>query len=787
MRLSGGSTGGEKVPGSAARERCRMDLRGRVQGVGFRPWIHRLAVERGLAGLVGNSPQGAFLEVEGLPESLASFRRALFATAPPLVAIASLAEVELPALGETEFRIAPSSHAGIRSAEISPDVATCPDCLREMRDPADRRHRYPFINCTNCGPRYSIIRALPYDRESTTMAPFAMCPDCRAEYDDPADRRFHAQPNACPRCGPRLWLCDASGAVLAVDAIAAAAEMLEAGRILAIKGLGGFHLACRADLDEAVVALRRRKARETKPLAIMAPDLAAARRLVHLDAAGAEILASPASPILLAPARSNAPVSAAVAPGAVALGVMLPNTPLHTLLFAEGLGPLVMTSGNPSAEPLCRDNGEALLRLSGIADAFLCHDRDIERRVDDSVVLSVGLPAESGGSRAALIPLRRARGYAPEPIRLANAAPLPILALGGELKSSICLYSGSEAFLGEHLGDLDNPAAYRTFLETVGHCQRLLDIEPERVACDMHPDYAATRRARELGLPLTEVQHHHAHIVSCMADNGISGDVIGLACDGTGYGDDGSVWGCELLVCDEACYRRAGHLRSFPLFGGDAAARETWRPAAGLLREAFGDGWRGELPGRFSGTPDVALDMAERFFAAPASPVLLTSSLGRLFDGVAFLLGLCDHNHSEAQAPMALEAAAAAGASPLACGIYLAEDGGRVLDHRPLIRAIVDGVRAGAPVAELAGGFHEALALLLAEAAVDESRATGLTRVVLSGGCFANRLLTERCCHHLKLRGLAAFIHRRVPTGDGGLALGQAVVAAARLAEEARD
>ncbi len=771
--------------GDGAPARRRLELRGRVQGVGFRPWIYQLATAHGLAGHVGNSPQGAFIEVEGAVGRIAGFRESIHQNAPPLVSIATMDEIEIPSLGEAEFRIIASSRAGVQTAEISPDVATCPDCLRELLDPADRRHRYPFINCTNCGPRYSIIRTLPYDRPATTMAPFIMCSDCQTEYDNPADRRFHAQPNACPRCGPRLWLCDSAGLIVGEDPIAAAAALLAEEKILAIKGIGGFHLVCRADSDAAVAALRGRKARESKPLAIMAPTIESAHALVHLDRAAAKILTSLARPILLAPARSDANVSQHVAPGTNALGVMLPYTPLHTLLFAEGLGPLVMTSGNPSAEPLCRDNSEARRRLAGIADAWLCHDREIERRVDDSVVVGLALP-EEGVALPKLMPIRRARGYAPEPLRLTQPSPEPVLALGGELKSAICLLAGETAVLGEHLGELDNPAAYRNFLQTTEHCARLLDIEPKQIACDMHPDYAATRHARELGLPCTEVQHHHAHIVSCMAENGLVGELIGLACDGTGYGDDGTIWGCELLVCDEADYRRAGHLRPFPLLGGDAAARETWRPAAGLLAATYGSDWRAACPDLFCEVPEDALAMAERLIAVPDGPVLQTSSLGRLFDGVAFLLGLCGENLHEARAAIALEAAAGSAAEAAALEWELTRnEAGRIeIDPGPMIRQILAERSAGGDSKQLARAFHETVAEMLAAAAGEAAKETGLKRVALSGGCFANGLLSVRIWHHLRRRGLEVFIHERVPTGDGGLALGQAVVAAARLRRE---
>ena len=770
------------------RQRLGLNFRGRVQGVGFRPWIYRLATEAGLAGHVGNDLRGAFVEVEGDPAAIARFLARVDTEAPALVEIAAREARSLAPLGEREFRIL-SSRAGREEeqrAEIAPDAATCPDCLRELFDPADRRYRYPFINCTNCGPRYSIVRALPYDRALTTMAAFAMCPRCQAEYDDPADRRFHAQPNACPACGPRIWLVDAAGRALAGEPIAESVRRLLAGEILAIKGLGGFHLACRADREEVVAALRARKGREAKPLALMVGDLAAARALVALDAPSLALLTSSARPIVLASARAGIPVAATVAAGSHTLGVMLPYTPLHHLLFraalaGERLGPLVMTSGNPSAEPLCADNAEALARLAGIADAFLLHDRDIERRVDDSVALALRLPAATGGETARTLPLRRARGFAPAPVILSRPVATPVLALGGELKSAVCFLAGDQALLSEHLGDLDNPAAYRNFLGTIERLGRLVGIEPALVACDLHPDYAASRHARTLALPRREIQHHHAHLVSCLADNGLRGEALGWACDGTGYGDDGSIWGCELLRCDEAGYERLGSLRSFVLLGGDAAARETWRPAAGLLAETYGPDWPAACPTAAARIAPAALDMAKRFLAAPSPPGPRTSSLGRLFDAVAFLLGLCDYNGAEAQAAMALEAAAArhGPAAPLPLPL-LREGGLLLLDPRPLIRALVGGLDARRSAGELAAGFHAGLVQGLAAAAAAAVAAGAPRRLLLSGGCFANRLLTEGLATLLKDHDLDVYIHQRVPTSDGGLALGQAVAAAAQ-------
>jgi len=770
----------DQFPGVARR---RLEVRGRVQGVGFRPFVYRLAMESQLAGLVGNDTHGAFIEIEGPTERLEQFVRRLQAELPPLARIAELRAEPLRAVGEKAFRIDASERTGIQDAEITPDVATCDDCLYELLDPQDRRYRYPFINCTNCGPRYSIIQAVPYDRPNTTMARFTMCPSCQAEYDDPANRRFHAQPNACPVCGPRVWLTDRGGRELAGDAIRECARLLAEGGIVAIKGIGGFHLACRADDEGAVSRLRERKGREAKPLAIMMASLEAARHYVEIDACGATELDRPERPIVLLPKRAAAQIAPSVAPRVDAFGVMLPYTPVHTLLFAEGLGPLVMTSGNPTEEPLCCDNEEALRRLPTIADAFLLHDRDIQRRVDDSVVLA---PAPGAGATASdsPLPIRRARGFAPAPIEVAAPTPQAVLAVGGELKSTICVLTGNQAILSEHLGELANAEAYRHFTATIEQFKALLRAEPAVVACDLHPDYAATRWARKLPMPVIGVQHHHAHVVSAMADNGITGLVVGVSCDGTGYGPDGAIWGCEVLVCDEAEYERAAHLGYYPLPGGDAGARETWRPAAGLLSQMQAQDWDRMAASEFGAISEEALHVARRRLREPHR-LPQTSSLGRLFDAAAFLLGLSSENRFEADAAMNLEAVArlCCGAPPLLArptDVFQGE-WPIVMDARPVIGALLSEKRQGRSAPELARAFHETVATMLAEAAARAAGERGLDRVVLSGGCLANRLLAGSLRRLLQEKGLSAFVHRQVPAGDGGLALGQAVVAAERV------
>ncbi len=767
---TGDPTGRAAAPTAVIRRRLRV--RGQVQGVGFRPFVYRLATGLELSGHVGNDARGAFVEIEGPPERVERFVTDLAAQPPPLARITGIEAEEVPVEGTGRFVIEPSRGEGRQEAGITPDTATCPDCLREMLDPADRRYRYPFINCTNCGPRYSIIQSVPYDRPGTTMAAFTMCPACRREYDDPTDRRFHAQPNACPVCGPRVWFVDAGGTAVAGDAIATCAAWLRKGRIVAIKGLGGFHLACRADSDAAVGELRRRKGRESKPLALMAADPAAAAALGVVDALAEAALASPARPIVLLAKRGGAAVSRHVAPGTDRLGVMLPYTPLHVLLLAEVGLPLVMTSGNPTDEPLCSDNDEALRRLAALADGFLLHNRDIERRIDDSVVLPAAAPVDH------VVPLRRARGYVPEPVAVAVEAARPILAVGGELKSAVCLLSGREAVLSEHLGELPNAAAYRSFIGTIEQFKRLLAIEPAVIAHDLHPDYAATRYALTLPGEHVAVQHHHAHMVGVLAEHRLTGPAVGVICDGSGYGLDATVWGCEILVGDERDFRRAGHLRPFPLVGGDAAARQTWRPAAALLTQTFGDTW----------PAGVSMDAADADALALVRAMLRrprrqrqASSLGRLFDAVAFLLGLCDRNRHEAAAAMALEAAArrAGGAEPLAYALEEV-DGRLLIDVRPMVRQLVADLAAGRDAESLARAFHETVVAMLADAAGRAAAAAGLERVVLSGGCFANTLLLTGLTSRLQRAGLVVYSHRAVPPGDGGLALGQAVVAAAR-------
>ena len=626
------------------RIRTSVRVEGVVQGVGFRPFVYSLATRLGLAGWVGNDVDGVFAEVEGAAESVRKFLDLVEREAPPLARVERVTARAIAANGAAGFSIAPSDPAGRRRALVSADSATCADCLAELADPADRRFGYPFINCTNCGPRFTIVRDVPYDRPLTTMAGFAMCADCAAEYHDPADRRFHAQPVCCPACGPRLRLLDSGGAQTAGDPLAGAVSALRRGQVLAVKGLGGYHLAVDAGSQDATALLRARKHREDKPFALMVADVAAARDRCEVDEVAAGLLASTRRPVVLLPRRPGAPVADAVAPGNRQLGVMLPYTPLHHLLLRDFGGPIVLTSGNVSDEPIAYQDADALHRLDGIADVFLTHDRPIHMRADDSVVRSL---------RGREMLLRRSRGYAPEPLTLRGRFRRPVLACGAELKSTFCLGTENRAFLSQHIGDLENYETLRSFTEGIEHFRRLFDITPEVVAYDLHPEYLSTKYALERDdVELVGVQHHHAHIASCLADNDEDGPVIGVAFDGTGFGTDGTLWGGEFLLADLAEFERAGHLAGVPMPGGAAAIRQPWRMAAAYLDAAYPNG----LPDALAvaarnpqAWPDV-LAMARRGVNAP-----VTSSAGRLFDAVAALLGVRDAINYEGQAAVELE------------------------------------------------------------------------------------------------------------------------------------
>lgn len=757
-----------------------VEVRGIVQGVGFRPFVFRLAEELGLAGEVRNTPEGVLVRAAGTWDSLQLFLQRLREEAPPASLVEEVVARETGPFQAGEFRIVSSGGEGEVQTLVSPDLATCPDCLREIMDSSDRRFRYPFTNCTNCGPRFTIIRRIPYDRPHTSMASFEMCEECRREYEDPRDRRFHAQPNACPRCGPRLWLAYPDGREIPGDPIFLAAELLREGHIVAVKGLGGFQLACDATNDEAVRRLRERKGRYAKPFAVMVRDLEEARTLCEVSREEEAILASPRSPIVLLCAGRYSYLSPLVAPGLVEQGIFLPYTPLHHLLLREVGTPLVMTSGNASDEPIARDNREALERLGSIADFFLLHDRDILVRYDDSVVRVV---------RGAEYPIRRARGYAPYPVSLRRKYPVQVLALGPELKNTFCFLRGEHAFLGQHIGDMDHPLALRHYEEALRAMRELFSLEPEVVACDIHPEYLTTELAPvyagELSrgkdpLPVVQVQHHHAHLVSCLADSREAGPSLGVTWDGTGYGEDGTVWGGEFLWGDERRYRRLGRLLPFPMPGGEVCTRRIYRMAFGVLLGALGE--------------VEALVVFERLFphrgkeaqamgfqAREGVNTPLTSSAGRLFDAVACLLGVGEEAHYEAQAACELEALARQAPRWTLYPYRLEEEGSLLqLDTRPLVRAVLEEREAGRDRREIAASFHRTLAVALTEVAVRLAEATGTDRVALTGGSFQNLLLLTWSMELLEERGLHCLIHRRVPCNDGGVSLGQAVVAAAR-------
>jgi hydrogenase maturation protein HypF len=750
------------------RVRNEVRVEGIVQGVGFRPFVHQLAGRLGLAGLVGNDARGVFVEVEGTPEAVASFLRALEREGPPLAVVERVTTRPLPVEGGDGFTIAPSAPGGERQALVSPDTAPCADCLRELHDPADRRHRYPFVNCTNCGPRFTIVRDVPYDRPNTTMAGFAMCAECAREYHDPADRRFHAQPVCCPACGPALYLLGRDGAALGGEPLREAAALLRAGRVVAVKGLGGYHLAADAASEPAVAALRARKHREDKPFAVMVADLEGAGRLCAVDPVGAAMLAGPRRPIVLLRRRTGALLAGPVAPGNRFVGLMLPYTPLHHLLLAEAGRPLVLTSGNVSDEPIAYQDGDALERLGGIADAFLLHDRPIHVRTDDSVVR-----AFAGRE----LPIRRSRGHAPQPLALPWPFPRQVLACGAELKSTFCLAKGRRAFLSQHVGDLENYETLRSFTEGIEHFRRLFDITPEVVAHDLHPEYLSTKYALEReGAELVAVQHHHAHVAACLADNGDPGPAIGVAFDGLGYGPDGTVWGGELLLADLAGFERAGHLAPVPLPGGAAAIREPWRMAAAHLDAAYPDG-----PPAGLAVAERNADRWDRVVALARSGVRspATSSAGRLFDAVAAILGVRDAVNYEGQAAVELEQLA----DPDEAGAYragLAGDRPLRLLGGDLVRAVVDDLLAGVDPAVVAARFHNGVALAVVEACTALRERTGLRTVALSGGVFQNLLLLGRVVAWLQGRGFRVLTHSRVPPNDGGVSLGQAAVAAAR-------
>jgi hydrogenase maturation protein HypF len=762
---------------SVLSRRVRARVEGTVQGVGFRPYVHRLAGTLGLAGYVLNDAHGVLLEVEGDAGAVDDFLARLCPEAPPLAVIERVLVSESSTVGDREFVIRESPRGEPADAPVTPDSATCADCLRELFDPADRRYRYPFINCTNCGPRFTIVRGIPYDRPFTTMAAFEMCARCLSEYEDPADRRFHAQPNACPECGPSVSLLHPSGAgVDAVDPVRVAAEALREGRIVAVKGIGGFHLACRADDERAVATLRSRKHREDKPFALMAASLHEALMLVSLDETERALLTGPERPIVLAARVDGALVARSVAPSAPALGVMLPYSPLHHLLLADSQCVLVMTSGNVSDEPIAFTDEDARERLAPIADLLLVHDRPIETRTDDSVLRVLA------GRRQMFV--RRSRGYVPASLVLPFAAERHILACGAELKNTFCVAKGARAWVSHHIGDLENYETLRSFTDGIEHFERLFAVSPEVVAHDLHPEYLSTKYALERpGVQLVGVQHHHAHLAAVLAEHAQQGHAVGAIFDGTGYGTDGTVWGGELLVGDLADFRRAGALSAVRLPGGVRAIREPWRMACAWLVAALGDDV--ELTPALAGVVEPAAWVRVRDLVLSGTASPLTTSAGRLFDAVAALCGIRATINYEGQAAIELEAAC----DPAEGGSYpmpVLEDGGLVvIDPRETIAAIASDLDRGAPVGVVASRFHGALAGATVSACSKVASGTGTDVAVLSGGVFQNRRLIEAVAAGLEAAGLQVLVPERLPVGDGGVSYGQVAVAAGRMAAAA--
>lgn len=747
-------------------KRYSITIRGIVQGVGFRPFVYRLAAAAGLSGWVRNGADGVTIEIQGGEKELEQFLFSLEHEAPPLALIQSLHSATMPLVADNSFRIiASSSEAG--STPVPPDCDVCPDCIRELFDPTNRRYRYPFINCTNCGPRYSIITATPYDRPNTTMAKFPLCPECEREYRDPLNRRFHAQPVACTACGPALTIHDAAGNELAGDPLGLAVAGLKDGKIVAIKGVGGYHLAVDPDNSAAVRELRRRKRRDEKPFALLAACLETAMSLAEITPLEARFLASVERPILLLPKRDGQSIAPEVAPANGYFGIMLPSNPVQQLLMQGNFAALVMTSANVSEEPVIYRDDEVLRQLSGIADLFLSHNRPINEPSDDSVIRVF---------RTNTLLMRRSRGYVPRAIRIPELGR-PVFAAGGELKAAICLASGDQAYPGRHIGDLKNAATLAEYGNSFASLQRLTGIAPEMAACDLHPDYYATRFTEELSLPRVAVQHHHAHLASCMAENLLEGEVIGVIFDGTGLGDDATLWGGEFLLGGYRECRRAGHLRQMLLPGGDAAAAEPWRMAAATLYQLHGKGVF-DLPlACFIGLTEQERQLLLQMLAkAINSP--LSSSCGRLFDAVAAILGLRSRVSYEGQAAIELEGLAERGCSarlyPFAV-TYL--HGVLQLDWLPLLTALTDDVMAGESSADIAAAFHRSLAVATAAVCTEIRQGSGLDRVVLSGGVFQNRLLCEELVTLLEADGFKVFTHRLVPPNDGGLALGQAMIA----------
>ena len=760
-------------------KRKKIFITGCVQGVGFRPAVYRLAKVLGLSGFVFNDTKGVTIELQGQEEEITEFLSRLQSgpDKPPLAEIKTCEVVDVAvAEGEKEFIIRSSESAGTALSQVTADIAICRDCLSEMADDNDFRYRYPFINCTNCGPRYSIVRNIPYDRPNTTMSIFQMCDRCGGQYTDVADRRFHAQPVACGACGPRILLVDSGGKTVVMqsdEVIAETVRMLAAGKIVAIKGVGGFHLAVDALNEEAVRELRRRKRRDHKPFALMADSIDKIRKYAVVSEAAEKVLKRPQSPIVLFPRRPGCGIAESVAEGVSTFGFMLCYAPLHYLLFAEGLEVLVMTSGNISDEPLICRNDLAVERLGGVADAFLMHDREIYRQVDDSIVHFIGGEA---------VLLRRARGYVPTPIRIDQPCDQDIFAAGADMKNTFCFVKQNQLICSEHIGDLEDAEVYHHYINSVEHLRRLFEVEPKVVVCDLHPGYLSTQYALSMpGVEVVQVQHHWVHIASVLAEHGLDGPVIGLACDGTGYGSDGAVWGCECLIASLSDFRRFGHLSYYALAGADRAAKETVRAVIGLLRKTYGDEFRLEEFGRLLARiePDANRRGMVSQQLEKGINTVETSSLGRVFDAVAGMVGLGGYNYFEAQLPMALEAIIVEGVEDCYDFEFAVGDDEQLeLDLSKTIEQLIGDVRQGRGSGVISARFHNSVAGALLEMAKRAGESEDLNTVALSGGVFCNRYLTNRLVRLLKGEGFCVLFNRAVPSNDGGMALGQAAIGA---------
>ncbi|MBK7142918.1 MAG: carbamoyltransferase HypF [bacterium] len=766
------STGTDSSP----LARFRFLVNGVVQGVGFRPFVYRIATEEALTGTVQNGPNGVTIEVEGSAHAIARFRHRLQSELPPQSRIDSLESVSVGLTGESHFQIIHSAHDGAAATLIPPDIATCDDCLRELFDRSDRRFAYPFINCTNCGPRYTIVRSIPYDRPYTSMSTFTMCPSCQGEYDDPADRRFHAQPNGCAICGPRVRLCQADGTSVMGEPIPTAVDLLKTGLILAIRGVGGFHLAVDAGNETAVQRLRDRKGRAEKPLAMMAPDITTIENFCILSDHERALLLSPSRPIVLLKSREATGIANAVAPGQQYLGFMLPYTPLHHLLLRGNFTALVMTSGNLAEEPIAIGNQEALDRLKDIADYFLLHDREILQRCDDSI-------ARIQGSQPRLI--RRSRGYVPLPVTLAESTIKPILAVGAELKNTIALSRGNQIFLSQHIGDLDNPTALAFFEQSISHFEQIHEIVPEAIAYDLHPEYLSTQWAQKQALPSVSVQHHHAHLAAVLAEHKHVGKAIGIILDGTGYGTDGTIWGGELLFGDASGYVRSAWLAPVPMPGGGLAIKQPWRMALSHLYSSIGENIADlDLPVVAQHRQEIPLltQMIQKKINSP-----LTSSCGRLFDAVAALLGYNREIAYEAQAAIGLEMLCDHSAVRASKGYSSALEqipASGALTTAPLILSIVEDLRRGIARSHIAADFHRSVVEVWVKAAREARTRYNCNTVALSGGVFQNDLLFELMVDRLSAEQFTVLTHLQVPTNDGGIALGQITVANAHFRRE---